>query len=100
MLMKILYLSLNPNLQGPFPKIDPLLIAGMKKLNCQVTKLSWGHYSENETLIQKTFGRLLDIIHAFLALIREQYDILYVVTPLDEYALARDIPLLLVTYWF
>ena len=97
--MNILYLSLNPNLQGPFPKIDPLLIAGMRKAGYQVTKLPWGRHSEHETLAQKIFGRLGDIVRVLQALLQERYDILYVVTTLNEYALARDMPLLLATYW-
>lgn len=98
--MNILYLSLKNDLQGPFPKIDPLLVAGMNKLDCQVTKVAWGRHSENETLGEKIIGRFVDLMCVLLALFRKRYHILYVVTTLDTYALSRDIPLLLTTYCF
>src|SRR5450759_3813041 len=97
--IRILFLCLNPNLQGPLPKLAPLLIAILEKLGCQVTRRAWGHHSENENLIEKIFGRLKDVSKALVILARMKPDIMYVDTTLDEYALTRDIPLLLVTYW-
>lgn len=95
--VKILLLSLNSS-GSPFPKIASLLMATLSDFGCQVNKLAWGRHSESETLGQKVFDRFGDLIRAFLALIHERFDILFVMTTLDEYALARDIPLLLATY--
>ena len=97
--IKILFLTLNPNLQGPLPKHNPLLIEALKNLGCQVTRSTWGRHSENENILQKIFGRLEDIWKALVELARMKPDIIYVATTLDEQALVRDIPLLLATCW-
>ena len=97
--MKILFLTLNPNLQGPLPKHNPLLIETFKNLGCQVTRSTWGRHSENENILQKIFGRLEDIGKALVELVRMKPDIMYVATTLDEHALVRDVPLLLATCW-
>lgn len=97
---KILYLSLNPNLNGPLPKIDPLLIAALNNLGCQITKGTWGRHAEDEKALQKMLGRVGDIGKALVALAKTRYDILYVATTLDEKALSRDVPLLLAVHWF
>jgi glycosyltransferase involved in cell wall biosynthesis len=98
-MIKILYLSLNPNLHGPLPKIEPLLTAALEKNDCQVRRSSWGRHSEHETMAQKIFGRLGDIRDALVKLVGWRPDILFVATTLDEAALVRDIPLLLATCW-
>lgn len=98
--INILYLSLNPNLQGPIPKIDPLLITALSNLECNIKKISWGRHAEEENLSNKLFGRTLDVIRAVINIIRLHPDILYIATTLNMNALLRDIPLLLVTYWF
>ncbi len=97
--MKILFLTLNQNLKGPLPKLTPLLIEAFENLGCQVTRSTWGRHSENENILQKIFGRLDDVIKALVELARHKPEILYVATTLDEYALARDIPLLLAAFW-
>jgi len=96
----ILYLSLNPDLYGPLPKIDPLLITVLRNLGWQITKGTWGRHSEHENLFEKTLGRLEDIIKAFVLLARKRFDILYVATTLDEKALLRDVLLLLAVQCF
>jgi glycosyltransferase involved in cell wall biosynthesis len=97
--MNILFLTLNPNLQGPLPKHNPLLIAALENLGCRVTRRTWGRHAENENMIDKFFGRLEDVGKALEELVRIKPDIMYVATTLDERALVRDIPLLLVTCW-
>lgn len=96
--VKILYLTLNPDLKGPIPKIDPLLIAALNDLGCQITRGTWGRHSDDENIIEKLFGRLGDIRKAVSILIQKRHDVLYVATTLDEPALARDIPLLIATH--
>jgi glycosyltransferase involved in cell wall biosynthesis len=97
--IKILFLTLNSNLQGPLPKLASLLIAGLELSGCQVTRSSWGRHSDSENIFRKIFGRLEDIIKAVFILNTKKPDILYIATTLDESALLRDIPLLLATYW-
>jgi glycosyltransferase involved in cell wall biosynthesis len=97
--IKVIYLSINPNLQGPIPKIDRLLIPVLRDLGCEINTSIWGRHSENETIFQKAIGRTSDIFNAILKLIRVKPDILYIATTLDLYSLARDIPLLLLTKW-
>ena len=72
----------------------------MSNLGCQVTKLAWGRSSEKETFGRKIIGRTRDLMRVLLTLIQKRFDILLVMTTLDEYALSRDIPLLLATYLF
>jgi len=95
--MKILFLTLNPDIRGPFPKHTPLLIKALENLNCCVVRKTWGRHSENETLFEKIFGRLQDIAGALVELARLKPDIMYVATTLDEPALVRDFCLLLAT---
>lgn len=97
--MKVLYLTLNPDLQGPLPKNDPLLIDALEELGCQVTRCTWGRHSEKEKLLTKITGRLGDVSRILINLLKIRPHILYVNTALDEYGLARDIPLLLATCW-
>lgn len=95
----ILFLTLGPNLQGPLPKHNPLLISALENLGCQVTRATWGRHAENENLFEKIFGRLQDLAKALLELARMKPDIMYVATTLDEHALVRDVPLLLLARW-
>lgn len=97
--MKILFLTLNPGLQGPLPKHNPLLIAALEKLGCKTERITWGRHSEDESIIEKIFGRLEDIGKAITKLAKTKPDIMYVATTLDERALVRDVFLLLAARW-
>ena len=99
-MIKILYLSLNPDLRGPLPKIEPVLTSALRNLGCQITRSTWGRHFESESLGQKITGRLNDIKNVILKLANWRPDILFVATTLDESALLRDVPLLLVTWLF
>lgn len=96
--LRILYLSLDAHLRGPIPKVDPILIESLRTLGCQITKGTWGRHTDNESILQKIFGRLKDIWFAFWTLLKMRSDVLYVATTLDRSALLRDIPLLLAVY--
>jgi hypothetical protein len=89
--VKILFLTLNPNLQGPLPKLNILLIEAFRNMGCQVTRSTWGRHSENENIFQKILGRLGDIWKALVELIRMKPDIMYVTTTLDERALVLPV---------
>lgn len=98
--ISILFLTFNPNLQGPIPKLAPVLIAEMEALGCQVFRSSWGRHLDHETLLQKLFGRFVDICIIAIKLFKIKPDILYIDTTLNEIALIRDFPLLIVANWF
>jgi glycosyltransferase involved in cell wall biosynthesis len=97
---KLLYLSLGAGLRGPLPKIDPLLVNALCDNGCDITKRDWGRHSDNESFIQKVFGRFADLQKILVELHRLNPEILYIGTTLDEYALARDVPLLLLSRRF
>lgn len=97
--MVILYLTLNPHLPGPLPKIDPVLISALEERGCQVIHCPWGRHAENESLPQKIAGRLSDLIRVIYRLITVRPQILFVNSGFDEHTLARDVPLLLATGW-
>jgi len=98
--IKILFLTLNPNIQGPMPKLAPVLIQELENLGCQVTRSTWGRRSENENPFQKTFDRFADIYNMLRQLFIIKPDILYIDTSLDERSLIRDFPLLVAASWF
>jgi glycosyltransferase involved in cell wall biosynthesis len=98
--IRILFLTPNANVQGPMPKLAPIFIRELEDLNCQITRSTWGPHSNKENLLQKVFGRFVDICKMLKNLIINKPDILYVDTTLDEHALIRDFPLLVVTSWF
>jgi len=91
--MKILYLTQGENIKGPFPKIDPLLIRGLQNLGAEVKKMRWGRHSDSETIVEKVFGRSVDLVKVWIAIRQYKPDLIYEATTLDEYALARDLPL-------
>ena len=97
---RILFVTLNPNLQGPIPKLAPLLIAAMEGQGWKVTMSSWGRHSDRETLLQKVFGRFADVFNIVRKLVIIKPDLLYVDTTLDESALIRDFALFVATNRF
>ncbi len=100
--IRILALLAYPQIDGPLPKLSPLLVQGLRDLGCAVQVTHWSRHTENESLVQKLVGRAGDVL-AVRAALREAerqgrpMDIMYVQTTHDEAALTRDIPLLLVT---
>lgn len=97
--IKVLYASLNLNLPGPLPKIEPLLTSALRNRGFQINRKTWGRHSEIETLPQKVSGRIGDTLKIIFDLVKNRPDILFVATTLDEYSLARDLPLLMATTW-
>lgn len=93
--MDILFLVSRPNLQGPIPKITPLLVSGLQALGCRVITAPWGRHHDRETLADKALGRSLDILHIRRLLDRQPFDMLVVTTAHDWAGMSRDIPLLL-----
>jgi hypothetical protein len=98
--IKILFLTLNPDLQGPIPKLAPMLIAQLEKAGFQVTRSSWGRHSDRETVLQKIFSRFADIGAMVKKLVTLKPAILYIDTTLDEVALIRDFPLMVAASGF
>ncbi len=95
--MRILMLVSHVNIQGPIPKITPLLVAALRALGCEVATEPWGRHSDHESLFEKIIGRARDIGRIWRALRHERFDVMVVQTSHDWRTVSRDIPLLLVT---
>jgi len=95
--MKILLLTPRPNVQGPIPRVTPLLVAALKDLGCQVATAPWGRRHDRESLFDRVGGRAVDVARIRRALARQMPDVMVVNTSHDWRALSRDIPLLLAT---
>jgi glycosyltransferase involved in cell wall biosynthesis len=93
--MKIQFLVLNPNLTGPLPKHNPLLIKSFENKGNITIRSSWGRHSDNETIINKIVGRFFDLLIAIRNTVIFKPDIIYIGTTLNYHSLLRDIPLLL-----
>jgi glycosyltransferase involved in cell wall biosynthesis len=92
---KILYLALGSKVKGPLPKIDPIMVEQFRKNGFQVIRKDWGRHSDQESILQKIIGRLIDLLVNLKELYQSKPEIVYTSTTLDEMALLRDVPLLL-----
>ncbi len=95
--MRILMLVSRPHIQGPLPKLTPLLVGALRDLGCEVETACWGRRRERESWPEKVIGRVRDIGHVRRMLGRRRYDVCVVTTAHDWAALLRDLPLLAVT---
>jgi glycosyltransferase involved in cell wall biosynthesis len=95
--MHILMLGAHPGLQGPLPKIVPLLARALRTQGYTVEECGWGKHLDQESWWQMVAGRALDIFRIRLRLSRERPDILFIASALNGRALLRDILLLLAT---
>jgi glycosyltransferase involved in cell wall biosynthesis len=95
--MRILMLGPGAAIQGPLPKIVPLLAASLRSLGCVVDVETWGRHCDDESLFDKIAGRLIDVVRIRRALGRQPCEVMVVTTAHDWATLSRDIPLLLAT---
>src|SRR4029077_3815694 len=95
--MRILMLEPYADIQGPLPRIVPLLTDALRKAGCTVKTAQWGRHRDVETFRDKLFGRVADIWRVWRALAKDPCDILYVVSAHDWRTVVRDLPLLLLT---
>ncbi len=94
--MRILMLSPYPSVKGPIPKHTPLLVAALREQGCEVITEHWGRHTDSESLVDKVFGRIQDILRIRCRLTGRAFDIVVLKTSHDWATLSRDIPLLLV----
>lgn len=94
--MRILMLSMYPNIKGPIPKITPHLVSTLRSLGCTVVTEPWGRHHDIESLGSKIVGRAQDIVRIRRTLCREVFGVMVIHTSHDWATLSRDILLLLV----
>jgi len=86
-----------PTIQGPLPKIVPLLMEALRQLGCDVETECWSRHSDHESLLEKTLGRAGDLGRIRTRLRARRFDVLFITTAHTTAALTRDIPLVLAT---
>ena len=95
--LRLLVLLAHPGIQGPLPKLGPLLVDGLCENGCQVTTASWSRRREGESAAEKVLGRLQDLWAVWMECRRGHYDALLVSTTHEWRNTLRDVPLLFVT---
>jgi len=90
-------LSPHPNVQGPIPKITPLLLDPLRAAGCEVTVEPWGRHTDTETLAAKVLGRARDIVRLRSLVSAVRFDVMIVKTSHEWMSLLRDVPLLVAT---
>jgi len=92
--MRILMLTCFPTIRGPLPKILPVLASALRVEGCSVATEPWGRHREGESLIEKIFGRIGDILRVRRRCVREKFDLLVLHTTTEMVNYSRDIPVL------
>src|SRR5665647_1221144 len=95
--VRVLMLVPYPTIQGPLPKIVPLLMEALRQLGCDVETECWSRHSDHESLLEKTLGRAGDLGRIRTRLRARRFDVLFITTAHTTAALTRDIPLVLAT---
>ncbi len=95
--LRMLMLVPYPTIQGPLPKIVPLLVDQFRTLGCDVETECWSRHSEQETLRDKAVGRAADLWRIFARLRRGRFDVLFITTAHNRGGVMRDVPLVLLT---
>jgi glycosyltransferase involved in cell wall biosynthesis len=87
-----------PTIQGPLPKLVPLLVDHLRALGCHIETEHWSAHAEGESPLQKAVGRARDLARVRARLRGQRFDVMYIVTAHNRRALARDVPLILATW--
>jgi glycosyltransferase involved in cell wall biosynthesis len=95
--MKILLLVAHPTINGPLPKLSPIMISQLNGQGNIVETSIWSAHSENESLIQKITQRPKDIQVIKQKLLSFHPDLMIVTTTHNWKAILRDLPLLIST---
>jgi glycosyltransferase involved in cell wall biosynthesis len=95
--VRVLMLVPYPAIQGPLPKLVPLLVDQLRALGCVVETECWSRHSDHEALLEKVVGRAADLWRIYARLRRGPFDVLFVTTAHTQAGLTRDIPLVLAT---
>jgi len=56
-IVRVLMLVPYPAIQGPLPKLVPLLLDQLRALGCDVETECWSRHSDHESLLEKVVGR-------------------------------------------
>lgn len=94
-MLKLLFLVPYPNINGPLPKILPILLEQLGKFGCEIQQECWSRHSDDESVFEKLFGRFQDIRRILKNLQTLPFDIMVVTTTHDWMAMVRDLPLLI-----
>jgi len=95
--VRVLMLVPYPAIQGPLPRLVPLLVDQLRALGCEVETEGWSRHSEHEALLEKVVGRSADLWRIYARLRRGRFDVLFITTAHTRASLTRDIPLVLAT---
>lgn len=90
--MKILFNTPNPSLKGGPPTHLPYLEAGLRE-HLAVFPFEYGRKSDHETMAQKVFGRLGDLLMTRALISAIKPDIIHHNSAFDPRAIVRDAPL-------
>lgn len=95
--MRVLMLLPYPNIQGPLPKILPLLRDALVLSGCAVRTEGWGRHQDHESAWQQIMGRLRDVARVRAAAQAGEFDVLLVETAHDWKTVLRDLAVILAT---
>ena len=98
-MMRVLMLVPSPGIDGPLPKIVPLLVESLRGRGCEIDTASWSRRAEAESLPKKLVGRTRDLLAICRRLAGSHYDVLFIHTSHTWAGLVRDVPLVLSTRW-
>lgn len=91
--MRVLFLIAHPTIEGPLPKIAPLVARGLRDEGIAVDVSGWSRRWEGESKLDKLAGRSADLRRVLRLLDARRYDAMVVTTTHDRPALLRDVPL-------
>lgn len=94
--LRVAMLTVYPDFGGPFPKLAPLLMRGLRDAGIEVRVLGWSaHTAGSEPLLIKIAGRFADLVRVLWCVRRWRPAVLYVATSHTWQSLLRDIVLAL-----
>jgi glycosyltransferase involved in cell wall biosynthesis len=92
--LRILMLAAPAAAPGPIGPIAAMLAHGLEEHGCVVSIMDWGSDSPRQRGIGRALDRLRDVLRAYRAMRRGQFDALVVHSSHDWSTLARDLALL------
>jgi glycosyltransferase involved in cell wall biosynthesis len=95
--MRVLMLVPYPAIEGPLPKLVPVLVDQLRALGCDIETECWSRHSDHETLRAKVIGRAVDLRRICARLRSDRFDVLFITTAHTWNGLIRDIPLAVAT---
>ena len=92
--LRLLVLVAYPAIDGPLPKLGPLLVDALREAGAEVDVAYWSRHREHERLYEKVVGRAGDVFRARRLAQLTGYDCLLVTTTHDWSGIVRDTVLL------